>query len=98
MTGLMHLVSVAATLGFAVELHACSSPLLDIANLHVGCATGCCELFESHHPLFRFGLLDDPLTPDENGLIHLPAGNGLGVNLDWDWIDDHTVEVVRTGQ
>ena len=97
-TGLMHLVSVAATLGFAVELHACSSPLLDIANLHVGCATGCCELFESHHPLFRFGLLDDPLTPDENGLIHLPAGNGLGVNLDWDWIDDHTVEVVRTGQ
>ncbi len=96
-TGLLQLTSLAASVGIAVELHACSSSLLDIANLHVGCATGCCELFESHHPLFRFGLVGDPLEPDEQGFLHLPTGPGLGVELDWDWIDDHTVEVLDTG-
>jgi L-alanine-DL-glutamate epimerase-like enolase superfamily enzyme len=26
--------------------------------------------------------------------VHLPTGPGLGVELDWDWIDDHTVGMV----
>ena len=25
------------------------------------------------------------------GCVDLPTGAGLGVELDWDWIDDHTV-------
>jgi L-alanine-DL-glutamate epimerase-like enolase superfamily enzyme len=27
----------------------------------------------------------------------LPDGPGLGVELDWDWIDNHTLEVIRSG-
>jgi hypothetical protein len=28
----------------------------------------------------------------------LPDAPGLGVELDWDWIDDHTQEVIRSGE
>ena len=41
--------------------------------------------------MFRFGLKGSPLDIDENGCLHLPTGPGLGVELDWDWIDDNTV-------
>ena len=27
----------------------------------------------------------------------LPDAPGLGVEMDWDWIDDHTLEIIRTG-
>ena len=45
-------------------------------------------------PFYRFGLLGDPLVPDREGLLHLPEGPGLGVDIDWDWVDDHTLEVI----
>jgi hypothetical protein len=45
-----------------------ASPLLDVANLHVGCATHLSRFLEAHHPMFRFGLKEDPLI--------LRAGHG----------------------
>jgi L-alanine-DL-glutamate epimerase-like enolase superfamily enzyme len=44
--------------------------------------------------MFRFGLTGSPLEPDADGYVHVPTGPGLGVDLDWDWIDDHTVGMV----
>ncbi|MBK8023745.1 MAG: hypothetical protein IPK19_20505 [Chloroflexi bacterium] len=70
------------------------SPLLDIANLHVACAIRNSEFVESHHAMFRFGLKNAPLDIDAEGYQRLPAGPGLGVELDWDWIEDHTIEVI----
>ena len=74
-----------------LEIHALHSSLLDIANLHVACSVRNCEFFELHHPMFRFALKGAPLDIDADGCLHLPTGPGLGVELDWDWIDDNTV-------
>lgn len=95
-TGLKKAADACEILGAGLEIHACASPLLDVANLHVACATSTCDKLESHHPMFRFGLDDDPLEIDDAGYLHCPSGPGLGVQLDWDWIDNHTMEVAAT--
>ena len=90
-TGLMKALALCEVLGFELEIHTAATPLLDVANLHVGCATRSSRFLEGHHPMFRFGLMDDPLRVHADGCQHVPTGPGLGVTLDWDWIDRHTV-------
>lgn len=94
-TGLMKALGMCEMMGVALEIHTASSPLLDIANLHVGCATRMSRYLESHHPMFRFGLKGDPLGIREDGCQHCPDGPGLGVEIDWDWIENHTVEIIK---
>jgi L-alanine-DL-glutamate epimerase-like enolase superfamily enzyme len=93
-TGLRKAVAACELFGYNLEIHTASSPLLDVANLHVACSMANGDLLESHHDMFRFGLKGTPLTPDEDGYVHLPTGPGLGVELDWDWIDEHTIGLV----
>jgi len=93
-TGLMKAIGMCEIMGFGLEIHTAATPLLDIANLHVGCATHVSRFLESHHPIFRFGLKGNPLEVMGDGCQHLPTGPGLGVDMDWDWIDDHTVEII----
>ena len=93
-TGVMKALAMCEMMGFEFEIHTAASPLLDVANLHVGCATRLTRFLESHHPMFRFGLKNDPLEIREDGCQHCPTGPGLGVEIDWDWMDDHTVEVL----
>ena len=90
-TGLRKALDMCGRAGINLEIHALHSSLLDIANLHVACSVRNCDFFELHHPMFRFALHDRPLDIDGSGHVHLPTGPGLGVELDWDWIDDHTV-------
>jgi L-alanine-DL-glutamate epimerase-like enolase superfamily enzyme len=90
-TGLRKALAACELFGYNLEIHTASSPLLDVANLHVACSVTNCELLETHHEMFRFGLQGMPLDPDADGYVHLPDGPGLGVELDWDWIEDHTV-------
>ncbi len=90
-TGLRKALAACELFGYNLEIHTASSPLLDVANLHVACSVMNCELLETHHEMFRFGMKGAPLDPDADGYVHLPTGPGLGVELDWDWIDDHTV-------
>lgn len=90
-TGLMKAMGLCETMGVGLEIHTAGSPLLDVANLHVGCATRVSRFMESHHAMFRFGLKGDPLGIGEDGCQHVPTGPGLGVEIDWDWIDDHMV-------
>lgn len=94
-TGLMKAMGLCEAMGFELEIHTAGSPFLDLANLHVGCATRLSRFLESHHPMFRFGLKGDPLGIREDGCQHVPTGPGLGADIDWDWIDDHTVEVLE---
>ena len=81
--------------GIRLEIHTGGAPLLDVANLHVASATPNTSFIETHHAVFRFGLIGNPLDPDEEGLLAVPTAPGLGVELDWDWIDDHTVATLR---
>lgn len=90
-TGLRKAMAACELFGFNLEIHTANTPLLDVANLHVACAARNTTMVEVHHPVFRFGLRHHPLEPDAQGLVHLPAGAGLGVELDFDWIDNHTV-------
>jgi L-alanine-DL-glutamate epimerase-like enolase superfamily enzyme len=94
-SGLMKAIGMCELMGFELEIHTAATPLLDIANLHVGCATHLSRFLESHHPIFRFGLKGNPLAVGPDGCQHVPSGPGLGVDIDWDWIDDHTVEIIR---
>ena len=93
-TGLMKALGMCEMMGFELEIHTAATPILDVANLHCGCATRLSRFLESHHPMFRFGLKGDPLRVHEDGCQHVPTGAGLGIELDWDWIENHTVEAV----
>jgi L-alanine-DL-glutamate epimerase-like enolase superfamily enzyme len=94
-TGLWKALGMCELMGYELEIHTAGSPLLDVANLHVGCATRLSRFLESHHPMLRFGLKTDPLVIRGDGHQHVPTGPGLGVELDWDWLDNHTIEVIR---
>lgn len=89
-TGLRKAMHACELFGFPLEIHTANTPLLDVANLQVACASRNTSMVEVHHPVFRFGLKKHPFDVGADGHAHLPAGPGLGVELDWDWIDNHT--------
>ncbi len=68
-----------------------------LVNLHVTCGVGGGPWLEYPHdpPGWRAAVRDTVLTtptePDADGWLHVPKGPGLGVELDWDTIDDLTV-------
>ena len=47
--------------------------------------------FSTIYTNFRDGL--DAI--DEKGCVYAPEGPGLGVELDWDWINKHTIDTVK---
>ena len=93
-TGLRKAIAMCELFGVELEIHTAASPLLDVANLHLACTTESGRFLETHHDMFRFGLTGDPLAVHPDGCQHLPVGPGLGVDIDWDWIEDHTVEAI----
>ena len=95
-TGLRKAVAMAELFGLNLEIHTADSPLLDVANLHVSCASANTEFVEIDHPIFRWGLKNNPMNPDAEGYAHLPTGPGLGVELDRDWLDARTASVRTT--
>jgi len=97
-TGLRKAMAACEIFGYTLEIHTANTPLLDVANLHVACAARNTTLVEVHHPVFRFGLKTHPFAPDPAGFVHLPQGAGLGVELDWDWIDRVTTGERRSGE
>jgi L-alanine-DL-glutamate epimerase-like enolase superfamily enzyme len=96
-TGLMKAFQLCELHGMRLEVHTMATPLLDVANLHCNLAARNGGFAEVIHPVYRFGLKGRPLDIDPDGLIHAPARPGLGVELDWDWIEDHTVETMKIG-
>lgn len=51
---------------------------------------------ETPHDLFKFALKDDALAIDAARPVRLPTGESLGAELDRDWIDDHTVQLLSS--
>jgi L-alanine-DL-glutamate epimerase-like enolase superfamily enzyme len=88
-TGTLKIAHLAEAHGLRCEIHTTTMAPMDIANLHVSCAIRNCEYFELFVPedSFQFPMAD-PLPIDENGIIHVPEKPGLGVELDWNKIDD----------
>ena len=89
-TGTLKILHLAEAFGLNCELHT-SMSAMDVANLHVACAARNSEFFELYapHELWHYPLTT-PLDLDEQGNVHVPKGPGLGVEIDWDLVDDST--------
>ena len=89
-TGTLKIAHLAEAFGMRCEIHTTTTGPLEMANLHVSCAIKNCEFFEYFIPeaVFQFPM-KDPLPIDDRGFIHVPDKPGLGVELDWDAIDQH---------
>ncbi|WP_084441926.1 mandelate racemase/muconate lactonizing enzyme family protein [Termitidicoccus mucosus] len=92
-TGLKKAMSMCELFGYNLEIHTANTPLLDVANLHVAASCANTSMMEVHHPAFRFALKKHPFNVERGGLIKAPSAPGLGVELDWAWIDAHTENV-----
>ena len=90
-TALMKTAHLCEAYGIKTEPHHGGSPLMDVATLHCACAMKNCEFLEVLVPeeRYQFGLKHYPQV-DAEGNVHAPSGVGLGVEIDWDFIDNHT--------
>lgn len=92
-TGTLKIAHLAEAHGMRCEVHCTTMGFMDMANLHVSCAIKNCEYFELLVPEepFRFPMKDQyPI--DKHGVAHVPRKPGIGVELDWDAIDNTCVE------
>lgn len=97
-TGTLKIAHLAEAFGMRCEIHTTTTGPLEMANLHVSCAIRNCEYFELFVPddVFQFPM-KSPLPIDGSGIIHVPDRPGLGVELDWDAIEDHCISYKCTG-
>lgn len=98
-TGTLKIAHLAEAHGMRCEIHTTTMGPMDMANLHVSCAIRNCEYFELFVPETTFQFpMKHPFPIDEHGIIHIPDGPGLGIELDWDAIDrtctDHQVSQI----
>ena len=86
-TPVMKTAHLAESFGVQCELHTTIYHPLELVNLHCCAAIRNCEFFEVLMPVeyFDFGL-KDPLRI-QSGQAILPDRPGLGMELDWDFID-----------
>jgi len=89
-TATMKTAHLAESFGVQCEIHTAIYHPLELVNLHCCAAIKNSEFFEVLVPYeyFNFGL-KHPIRV-ENGLAHLPNKPGLGIDLDWDFIDNST--------
>ena len=94
-TGLMKTAALCEDFGLNCEVQTTTNALLDMANLHVTCAIRNCEYFEILIPQepFSFGVRN-PIGIDAEGFVHVSEAPGLGAELDWDALDNHTIAEV----
>jgi L-alanine-DL-glutamate epimerase-like enolase superfamily enzyme len=93
-TGLLKTLHLCEAFGVNCEVHTSMMSLMDVANLHVICAKKNCEYFEYAGPLTEgigFGITE-PIRLDDEGYVSPPDGPGLGVDVDWDSLEEHIIE------
>lgn len=96
LTGMRKMAALCEAHHLAMEPHVGFNPLLDIAILHIVLAMRNSAYFPLDVVSARdryVGLVENPKI-DKEGFIHAPTGPGLGVEIDWKFIDKHTVAVL----
>ena len=90
-TGTMKTAHLAEAFHMNCEIHTSIFHPLDLVNLHVNGAITNSTYLELLYPTagFAFGLTE-PL-PISDGIATLPQTPGLGIDLDWDMIDNATI-------
>ena len=86
----MKTAHLAESFGVQCEIHTAIYHPLELVNLHCCAAIKNSEFFEVLVPYdyFNFGLKESINV--SNGMAHLPSKPGLGIDLDWDFIDNST--------
>ncbi len=92
-TSVMKTAHVAEAFGVQSELHTTIYHALEQVQLHAALSLVNCEFFETLYPFadFEFGTKSKLNIAD--GYITAPIGEGLCIEYDWDFIDNHTVQV-----
>lgn len=91
-TSLKKTASLAEAFGIKCEIHGNTNPLMNAANLHVICSIKNCDFYESimAEEITEFGVKEG-IKIDHEGYAHVPKGPGLGMEVDWEYIDGHTI-------
>jgi len=94
-TPLVKIAHLAEAFHMNFEIHHGGNSLNNVANLHVTMAIRNCEFFEVLLPAAaqKYGLRED-IEVDARGLVHAPAGPGLGAAIDFELIDRRKTAVL----
>ena len=89
-SGMLKTATLCETMGIQVASHHGASPLMNFANLHVLCGATNADWIEILVPEqgYDYGLRSY-LAPDQDGFVTTPEAPGLGVEIDWDYIESH---------
>lgn len=96
-TGATHLARLAAARGLGFSPHTWSNGVGLAVNLHVALAAPNCTWLEYPFdppgwvPADRDAMLRGPLVPDEDGYLHRPGPEGLGIELDEEALAEHAM-------
>jgi L-alanine-DL-glutamate epimerase-like enolase superfamily enzyme len=94
-TALVKTAHLAEAFHMNYEVHHGGNSLNNVANLHVILAIANCEFFEVLLPdeAQKYGLVQD-IAVDGAGLVHAPAGPGLGAQIDFDLVRRKQIAVL----
>jgi L-alanine-DL-glutamate epimerase-like enolase superfamily enzyme len=92
LTPLIKCARACEVFGLQCEIHVGTNPFADMANLHMICAMKNCAYFEVIVPehLYHFGVVEPPITIDTEGYVHVVDKPGIGLTIDWDYINKRT--------
>lgn len=93
-TAVMKTGHTAESFGVQCELHTTIYQALEQVQIHASLALPNSEFFEMLYPFddFQFGTHSQLSIVD--GMVQAPTGPGMGIDYDWDFIDDHTVQTL----
>jgi len=85
---LKKIASMAEAFGMNCEIHNAVAPLYSVANLHVMCSIKNSKYHEKMVRPYWAGVLED-VEIDRDGYITVPQKPGLGLEIDWEYINKH---------
>jgi L-alanine-DL-glutamate epimerase-like enolase superfamily enzyme len=95
-TGVMKLAHVAEGFGLDVELHGpgaatrqCMASIRNTNFYELGLVHPKVPGRHAQVPVYGDGYSDDLEAVDRHGCVPVPEGPGLGVDINWDWLDRH---------
>jgi L-alanine-DL-glutamate epimerase-like enolase superfamily enzyme len=92
-TGMLKVAHLAEAFGMKCEPHSWGHPWQQAAHLHVMLAIRNCDFFETPVPegIFDIGT-KDLIRIDKQGYVHAPKKPGLGIDVDWDYIEKYSIK------
>ena len=78
--------------GKPLEIQSWGYTVTQAANLHVALAHHNCKYFEQAYPYenFEYGA-KNVIRTDKDGYVHAPERAGLGVEMDWDAVQEASI-------